>query len=150
MRIARVKPRRVSLPLRGRATTLGVLLAAASAGAGAAFLVTPDSVPSMTQYEAVSRASPPGARGRVFRSGEVDINNDDRPDLIGHFTDACTLTGCEAFLLLATPYGYALRLIALPRVDVKVTVLDSTRLGMRDLRIDDARSLLRWDGKAYR
>lgn len=127
-----------------------VLFATVVPVANAAFLVTPDSVPSMTQYEAASRALPPASRGRVFRSGEADINNDERPDLIGQFTDDCALAGCEAFLLLATPYGYALRTIALPRVDYKVTVLDSTRHGMRDLRIDDARTVLRWDGKAYR
>ena len=129
---------------------VGVMLVALAPPARAAFVVTPDSVPSMGQFEAARRALPLAARGRLFRSGEVDINGDERPDLIGQFTDGCTPVGCEAFLLLATRDGYAARTIPLPVFDLKLTVLDSVRRGMRDLRLDDARTVLRWDGKAYR
>ena len=129
---------------------VGVMLAALAFPARAAFVVTPDSVPSMGQFEAARRALPAAARGRLFRSGEVDINGDERPDLIGQFTDGCSPAGCEAFLLLAAPGGYAARTIPLPVFDLKVTVLDSVRRGMRDLRLDEARTVLHWDGKAYR
>lgn len=132
--------------LAGLAATLG-----SAAPAHAAFVVTPDSLPSMTQYEAVLRLLPAGQRQRLFRSGEVDVNGDDQNDLVGQFTDACTAEGCETFLLMAgRDGGYSARLIGLPRVQTRITVEDTTTRGMRDLRIDDDTRRLRWNGSAYR
>ena len=136
---------------RFSATLLVALLSAVTAiPARADFMVTPISLPTEEQYEAVNRALPPDDRGELFRSREADLNGDERPDLIGQFTYRCSQTGCKSFALLATVSGYAAHTISLPTFVDSVTVLDTVHRGMRDLRFDDARYVYHWDGKAYR
>ena len=127
-----------------------------SPGVGhAAATVTPDASPTAAQTAAVRRALSRDFKSDpklTFTVGFADLNGDNEPDLIIHYTDQgfCGSSGCLAYALLAVPGGYSQSAIMLAYFSQDMTVLDSVHHGLHDLRFDNATHVFRWNGTAYR
>ncbi len=129
--------------------------AGSSSGSQGATTVTPDASPTATQTAAVRRALAADFKEDpklTFTVGFADLNGDDQPDMIIHYTDRgfCGSSGCLAYALLAVPGGYSQHAITLVYFGQTMTVLGSVHDGMHDLRFDDSTRVFRWNGSAYR
>lgn len=129
------------------ATTSAVAISAGVAEA--ATVVTPDATPTLEQAAIVKMALDPDMRNAPFTVGLADLNDDGKPDIVIHFTSSmwCGSHGCSGNAVLSTPQGYARRSIVLGIFYKRLTVLDSAHNGLHDLRFDDGRYILKWDGR---
>lgn len=115
---------------------------------------TPVATPTPEQAAAVKRALPSDTPDiSPFLVAQVDLTDNGLPDLIVKTANPklCTNLGCNTYVLLATPSGYSPKIMDLGVISHgQVTVLDSRRFGMRDLRFDNSDHVFRWTGKQYR
>lgn len=86
-----------------------------------------------------------------FDVSAADLDDDGLADLIvryGYATGSCGSAGCAAFIVMATPQGYANTAIGLP-YHSEIAVLASRHQGMHDLQFDRFSPIWRWNGGAY-
>lgn len=137
---------------------LGAVLAY-PAVAHAAVTVSVNATPTPAELAAARRALPGDFKETAqyehhqlkIKVGHADLKGDGRPALILMEADPsfCGSSGCASYALLATPDGYSLQPIELALFGLTITVLDSTHLGMHDLRFDNGTHVFHWTGTAY-
>jgi len=82
----------------------------------------------------------------------ADLNGDGRKDMIVQVRDFnyCGTQGCSAYAILATPSGFADKVISLGvNYYDTITVLPEATKGMHSMRYDDSDYTFRWNGKEY-
>jgi len=109
--------------------------------------------PSKVELAAVRRAFGRDRADELPVSvGHADLNGDGRPDLIfaSENRDYCGALGCDTGAILATPSGYATRVINLAVSFDTMFVLPTMHNGMHDIRYGNARHVFVWDGEQYK
>ena len=120
---------------------------------GSPVTITPNRRPTAAQTRAARAA---GVGGTVpddtFTVGEMDLNDDGKPDLIVHSTNHmnCGSAGCGGDVLMREGDHYSKKYIILPNFGESVTRLGAMHNGMHDLSFDGSTYVFKWDGKAYR
>ncbi|MEO6801473.1 MAG: hypothetical protein ABI178_16165, partial [Rhodanobacter sp.] len=114
--------------------------------------------PTAAQNLAIRRAA--AADIKEFDSPEkdswhvvsVDLNDDGHSDLLIQYTDRglCGALGCGGAIVMATATGFVTHATSLPNFVYLMNVLGTKHHGTHDLRFDDAKYIVKWDGKEYR
>ena len=122
--------------------------------APATLRVEPIEHPTPAQFAAI-RAVAGGDPGNCvqdcFDVSAADLDDDGLADLIvryGSGTGFCGSAGCAAFIVMATPEGYASTAIGLP-YHSEIAVLASKHQGMHDLQFDRFSPIWHWNGDGY-
>jgi hypothetical protein len=146
--------------LAGSANALDAL-ARCVEGAATAPIVTSAPIPVAVKAKDPMRAETAAVRLALGKDGadelpvsvgHVDLNGDQRPDLIfwSESQDYCGSLGCDSGAILATPTGYSSRVIQLASSFDTMFVLPTVHNGMHDIRYGNASKVFVWDGKQYR